>query len=397
MRKVHVSLTTISTRINSLHLVIESLLKQNYTNFHIHLFISREPYLLDEGIAELPENLKILEKSNENFTTYYTANTGPYRKLLPFLESDIWEQEDLIATADDDTIYPKNWLAQLVSAYETHQCVICYRGHYMANKDGKFLPYFQWMRHGIKNNPSILNLPTGKDGVLYSPSLLSSAVLDIKKAMEISPTTDDLWFKWHTAAMGTKVYCINKDYKSGTFEEASEDSGIALYDKFNRSGGNDNSLQRLIEYGSTALGLQLLTPLHYSSTNAVDNDNPTSNFSQDPLTSLDELQKILKFFCAPQRLLGLILGQKKYQQLWKDSLSLLLSNCFDIKHYQLQTDTKGSSILHYLNVGERQGLEPFKSFSADAYLSANPDVFEAGTRPLIHYVKHGQFENRKLG
>ena len=51
------SLTTISSRINTIHLVIESLYNQTLKLDCIYLFISKKKYLLDEGINEIPDNL----------------------------------------------------------------------------------------------------------------------------------------------------------------------------------------------------------------------------------------------------------------------------------------------------------------------------------------------------
>ncbi|MEQ9168771.1 MAG: hypothetical protein RLO12_21115, partial [Fulvivirga sp.] len=353
---------------------------------------------LDEGIHEPSQALMQLEGQNKKFSIHYTTNTGPYRKLLPLLESDFWNQDDLLVTADDDTLYPANWLSQLVEAYETHRCIICHRGHHMANTNGTFFPYRQWMRHGIRENPSLLNLPTGKDGVLYPPELLSSAVLNIEKALEVAPTADDLWLKWHTAAMGAQVYCINTDYKSGTFAECSEKTGPALYDNFNRGGGNDKCIQRLVEYGIKYLGIHLLKPqekpIGIQSRNEKglrQKEKGQKNFN----LQLQEFKKILRFFCVPHRLFALTIGIKKYKQLWEKSFSILLSNCFDIEHYRTQVNVKGSAILHYLQNGEYQNLEPFPDFAGKDYLRANPDVADAEFSPFLHYILYGRFENRK--
>ena len=58
---VHVSLTSISQRLDTLADTISSLLNQDYPNFRVTLYLSKEPYLLDEGvIGDLPDNLKSL-------------------------------------------------------------------------------------------------------------------------------------------------------------------------------------------------------------------------------------------------------------------------------------------------------------------------------------------------
>lgn len=49
---------------------------------------------------------------------------------------------------------------------------------------------------------------------------------------------------------------------------------------------------------------------------------------------------------------------------------------------------------HYLALGWRMGRDPSPFFSTGYYLSANPDVKEAGVNPLLHYVRFGKSEGR---
>jgi glycosyltransferase involved in cell wall biosynthesis len=49
---------------------------------------------------------------------------------------------------------------------------------------------------------------------------------------------------------------------------------------------------------------------------------------------------------------------------------------------------------HYLRVGEAAGLLPSDAFDPVYYASHNPDVAEAGTSLLLHYVRYGRSENR---
>ena len=57
------SLTTISSRINTIHLVVNSLKRQTKQIDKLFLYISKEPYLLDKGIQTIPENLNPFIKS----------------------------------------------------------------------------------------------------------------------------------------------------------------------------------------------------------------------------------------------------------------------------------------------------------------------------------------------
>lgn len=53
-----------------------------------------------------------------------------------------------------------------------------------------------------------------------------------------------------------------------------------------------------------------------------------------------------------------------------------------------------SPLLHYLSEGWKAGLKPHPDFDTAYYLSAHPDVADAGVEPLTHYVEYGQLEDR---
>lgn len=241
--KIDISLTSISSRMGTVGKTLRSLLDQDYPDLQVHLHLSREPYLLDRGVPELPEDLAALaDEAAGRLQIHYCRNTGPYRKLLPYLYRH-WGQSRLVATADDDTIYPRHWLSTLAAAYLTYGCVIAYRGHRIVHKEGKLLPYRSWMRSRIEENPSPLILPTGKDGILYDTAFFPIGVLNLRKAMELTPTADDLWFRWHLGLNGIQTYLINMDYKAETFSET--DYETSLYLNFNRGGSNDSAVEML--------------------------------------------------------------------------------------------------------------------------------------------------------
>lgn len=243
---VAIGLTTIAARVETVSGTVASLLGQDYPSFTVNLYVSREPHLLDRGITgDLPRELQELQDGHRNFRVWFVPNIGSYRKLIPLLYQSLGHRR-LLATADDDTIYPDHWLWGLVKHYQDHRCIVCYRGHFMARRDGHFLPYRQWMKNGIDRNPDLYVLPTGKDGVLYDTALLHPRVLDYDTALGIAPTADDLWFKLHSAAVDVPTFAIHADYR--TFSLAGVEVGDSLYRRFNSAGENDETVRRLREY-----------------------------------------------------------------------------------------------------------------------------------------------------
>lgn len=71
---------------------------------------------------------------------------------------------------------------------------------------------------------------------------------------------------------------------------------------------------------------------------------------------------------------------------------------FDISYYRNVSDqpdiTEPQGLLHYLQQGWRDGLDPSDRFSTSAYLELYPDVAQEGVNPLLHYVSFGVNENR---
>src|SRR5947209_81082 len=89
--KLLITLTTTHRRIALVHKVLESICCQSRPADEIHLFVSKEGYLRDEGIREIPPELLRVAKVND-VRIHYVPNTGPYRKLLPILK-ERWQDD----------------------------------------------------------------------------------------------------------------------------------------------------------------------------------------------------------------------------------------------------------------------------------------------------------------
>ncbi|MEM6409458.1 MAG: hypothetical protein AAF700_13725 [Pseudomonadota bacterium] len=254
---IDISLTSISSRLSTLPVTLASLLGQDYSNFTVNLYLSRDPYMLDEGVPELPQDIvDLIDGSGGKLRCRYCENIGPYRKLIPYLYEN-WGLSRLVVTVDDDTIYPETWLQQMVDYYHDFGCVIAFRGHEIRFRNSALAPYKNWMRSGIQDNPSPLLLPTGKDGVLYNTAFFPIDVFNMREAKTLAPTTDDLWFRWHLALNGIRAYIINTDYTRETFAESDYES--SLYLNYNISGGNDAAVERLDAYFKERHGFDIMS------------------------------------------------------------------------------------------------------------------------------------------
>lgn len=248
--EVEVSLTTISTRIGQVDRVISSILAQDPPPARLVLHLSREPWLLDRGIVELPEGLASLVAAGR-LIVRFVENTGPYRKIIPWLVEN-GTGDRLVVTADDDTIYPQGWLARLLAAWQPG-LVVAHSAHPIVLRQGRLAPYGQWFKAPLVA-PSLLALPIGKDGILYRASDFPPEVMEIGTALRIAPTGDDLWLRWHLARRGIAVAV------AGAGKLPALSSGESLWQNYNRGGGNDATIAALeahfdARYGFTMAGL----------------------------------------------------------------------------------------------------------------------------------------------
>ncbi|MEE0942211.1 MAG: glycosyltransferase [Methanobrevibacter sp.] len=74
------------------------------------------------------------------------------------------------------------------------------------------------------------------------------------------------------------------------------------------------------------------------------------------------------------------------------------SGWFDLDYYQKESnltfDSVKSGLVHYLEFGYKQNLNPSDYFNGDSYLKFNPDVKSHNWNPLVHYLKYGKIEGR---
>ena len=261
-----VLLTTIDSRLPHLHRVIESLHQQEALPKEIRLYISREPYLLDKGISPDDPHLKELQKF-PLLKVKWVDNTGPYRKIVPYLQEHFSHHvatDELFVTVDDDTLYPPEFLRVLLETYQKHDCVVAFRGRAMVLEAAEIASYPTW---GIGLDfPSIRNLPTGKDGVLYSTRFFTRDFVRLDDAIALAPTADDLWIKWQCGLNGVPAIVLNpiactSDYKGFPVVDYSKEyRGNSLYSSYNANsaqGKNDESVRKLEAYVKDLLGQSL--------------------------------------------------------------------------------------------------------------------------------------------
>jgi hypothetical protein len=265
---VSVTLTTIKSRLPRIKPVLESLHTQTVKPVEIILNISHDAYLLDEGIEESDSYIRELRELSL-VRINWVENIGPYRKIWFFLEEHFQDdatEEKLFITVDDDTLYPDYFIEKLLKEHKQHDCIVAFRGRHIEVDQACIAPYNKWTNG--QPYPSLSNLPTGKDGILYSTRFFTKHFLGRADALRLAPTADDLWIKWHCALNGVRSIILNpeaclSDYKSFPVVDYSpEYRGNSLYASHNSAqagGKNDVAVSDLEEYYLSRYGYNLMT------------------------------------------------------------------------------------------------------------------------------------------
>lgn len=68
-----------------------------------------------------------------------------------------------------------------------------------------------------------------------------------------------------------------------------------------------------------------------------------------------------------------------------------LEQCRGRRDYE---SARVNPVMHYLESGAYEGLDPSPAFDSDWYLASNQDVSSARLNPLLHYIEHGRDEGR---
>ena len=254
-----VSLTTISTRIHGLLNTVHTLLKQDLKPHSINIYVSTEPYLIDEGVdLDLPEVRQLSDCPLVNL--YTVQNNGPYRKICPVifqLRNSGAPEDTPIVTVDDDCLYPEDLLGTFLSTMQSKAAIVAHRGRLIRVEKNRIAPYREF--GAPSSEPRLDSLAVGRNGVAYKLGHFPST-RDAYVGPLIAPTADDLWIKWVTG-----IYCVptvvlepraaydpSLDFKGSVATESK-----TLFDRFNKTGGNDTTIQALEMFCFSYYGVTL--------------------------------------------------------------------------------------------------------------------------------------------
>lgn len=205
-KKIIVTLTSYPLRFDYLYCTISSLLNQTLKPDKILLYIFKNDYdLLPRSVLDLEKMGLTIVKVDQDLKSHkkYYYSFMKYRN-------------DLLITVDDDIIYSKNTIKNLVEKhYKFPNSIIASRVHKIKfDKTGSLMSYNDWDYEYRKliDVPSYELFCTTGAGALFCPDLFKDEIFNKDVFIKYALSADDVWIKIMSIISKIPVVCINKSY-----------------------------------------------------------------------------------------------------------------------------------------------------------------------------------------
>lgn len=231
-----VSLTSYGVRIAAVHTTIESIGRGTVRPRRIILW-------LDDAAALERSTPQLRRLQRRGLEVRLSDNLGPHTKYWPYVES-VEQHVTPLVTADDDIIYPRRWLADLLEAARARpDTVHCYWARVVrTDADGGFEPYGSWpSASDTESSPA--NFALGVSGVLYPPRMLNALRAEGRAFEAATPKADDIWL--HAIALRNDVPVAQVRDKAVHFLTVPGTQVISLRADNVAGTGNDDAIERV--------------------------------------------------------------------------------------------------------------------------------------------------------
>jgi hypothetical protein len=228
-----VNLTSYGHRIETVFYAIESIAAGTVRPRRLILWLD-DPAVL----ADPPRPLRRLR--SRGLELLYCPDYGPHKKQFAYASTVPSPVLPLVA-ADDDVLYPRRWLADLLAGYARYPGdVHAHRTHRVEFDGGSVAPYSRWSA-GSGTRASFRTFCTGVSGILYPPALLTALAAEGTGFIGQAPWADDVWvhsvmlrhgFRGRQVAERQAEYPAVPGTQRGT-----------LYGRNVRDGGNDAQIR----------------------------------------------------------------------------------------------------------------------------------------------------------
>lgn len=242
---VVVSMTSYGRRVDRCFLAIESIAAGTIRPRRLILWLD-DP----EQASRLPVHINRLVR--RGLEVRLTSNYGPHTKYYPFLVDSSNDPGPLV-TADDDILYSRQWLAQLLATHRDFpNDIVCHRTKDIGLVDANLAPYQTW-KDCTDTTGRIGTFVTGVSGVLYPHGFLTWLAAAGDAFVQCAPKADDVWLSVSALRAKRAVRQVRSMSILYPFVSGTQDSGLLHANAY--GGANDAQIKKT--YGPADIQLLL--------------------------------------------------------------------------------------------------------------------------------------------
>lgn len=242
--RIIVSLTSYPPRIDSVHKVVESLYRQIVPADEIVLYLSLDEF--PQAATSLPEKLKSLIGQGGFRVAWVHGNLKSHKKYYYALQE---YKGAVLITVDDDKIYAKTMIADLINSYKRFpSAVSARRVRIILKSDDSLEPYSKWEKE--KYLEEYIDVPRmdlcaiGTGGICYPPVLVNENWFDKELLVKTADAHDDLWLKYNEIISNIPVVYTRSAQEDITIDN-SQTCRLAANNLYGN--GNDECISKLLK------------------------------------------------------------------------------------------------------------------------------------------------------
>lgn len=203
------SIASFPARIHTLHLTIESLLRQSVKLDKIMVYLEKDEF----GSIEIPSKLNNLKKKGVEIV-FVKEHLRSHKKYFFAIQA---YPDAIVMTFDDDIIYNHRVVETLMDSHRMYpNCVVGTRcTRMLCDENGVIFNYMRWKRNDatLSEKPSFYCFPSGVGGVLYPPKALAQEAFNCSQIYALCPLADDIWLKTMELLKGTSAIQTKRKFK----------------------------------------------------------------------------------------------------------------------------------------------------------------------------------------
>lgn len=185
---VVVSLALVKAREPNIKTVVKNLLNQSIKPDKIHIWISDHPFYLDEGFKEK------ITLNYPRVKIHFTENIGGARKFIPVLKKYWDNKEQIIILTDDDHIWHKDMISDVVKWHDKLDGVIATAGNFYKDKNPLNRRKL-WFHGDTITKPVRCDIISTGYGCLIKPKYFTEEIFNWKAYKHLGvPYDDEFWF-----------------------------------------------------------------------------------------------------------------------------------------------------------------------------------------------------------